>query len=221
MSAVKKLYLIEQDSIFATNLQKLMLKNNITEAELARHTSIPQPTLHKILTGITSDPRGSTLSTLANYFDISIDELYRDTALSLNAPVIAKAQSIPLLSWKECLQGNEFTAKLSSNNWDNWITAEFSIAELFALESKPALGARFPLNTIFIINPNIAPEDGDLVIVHYPNTDEATLRDFTRDGPIKLLMPIIKNTETTVLNSDIKILGVVIQTRINYKKIEI
>ena len=219
MSTAKKLYLIEQDNVFASNLQKLMLKKDITEAELARHTSIPQPTLHKILTGITNDPRGSTLSTLAGYFGVSIDELYYNA--THNSTRTITPQSIPLLSWIDCLKEKEFITELNSNNWENWITAEFSNSSVFALESKPALTARFPINTIFIVNPNILPDDGDLIVVHYPDTNEATLREFTQDGPTKLLLPIIKNTETTVLNAEIKIVGVVVQTRINYKKIEL
>ena len=42
---------------------------------------------------------------------------------------------------------------------------------------------------IFIVNPNILPDDGDLIVVHYPDTNEATLREFTQDGPTKLLPP--------------------------------
>lgn len=219
MTAVKKLYLEEQDSPFANNLQRLMCKNEISEAELARQTKIPQPTLHKILTGKTIDPRGSTLSTIADCFKVSIDELYSGYDLGSRNFAMQKAQSIPLLSWKECLKGKTFISELTANNWDNWITAEFTSPFVFALESKPALGPRFPLNTIFIVNSEILPEDGDLLIVRYPNTDEATLRDFTLDGPTKLLLPIIANTEVTVLTNEIRILGVIAQTRINYKKL--
>src|SRR5579863_6988609 len=66
---------IESVENLTDNLRHLMQLKDISEAALARKTAIPQPTLHKILAGKTNDPRASTLKALADFFEISIDEL--------------------------------------------------------------------------------------------------------------------------------------------------
>ena len=219
MNAVKKLYFEERESTFADNLQKLMRGNGVTEAELARQTKIPQPTLHKILTGKTVDPRGSTLSIIANYFSVSIDELYVGVHIDHKHIPAPETQSIPIITWKDCVKGERFTSELTPTNWSSWLTTEFIGPSAFALESKPSMESRFPPHTIFVIAPEITPEDGDLVVVYYPNTNEATLREFSLDGPTRLLLPITMNAELTSLTENIEVFGVVVQTRLNYKKL--
>ena len=66
---------LEVNCNLSINLYKQMQKYGISEAELARRTHIPQPTLHKILAGKTEDPRFSTMQQLAAFFDLTVDEL--------------------------------------------------------------------------------------------------------------------------------------------------
>ena len=62
---------------------------------------------------------------------------------------------------------------------------------------------------------NAKPVDGDLVVVHYPNTDEATLRQLFLDGPVKRLNALNQEHDGDILDDKIRILGVIIQaTRI-------
>ena len=67
----------------AQNIRRMMNQFKVTEAEVSRRTHVPQPTIHKILSGKTTDPRASTLKSLADYFKISIDELV--TGVEINA----------------------------------------------------------------------------------------------------------------------------------------
>ena len=75
---------------------------------------------------------------------------------------------------------------------------------------------RFPKDTILIISPDIQPRDGDLVIVHYPDSKEATIRELSIDGPMKLLLPINPNNQQDHLQDQIKIIGTLAQTRFSY-----
>lgn len=57
-------------------IQKQMDKMGITSlSSLARRTGVNQPTLHKIMSGETEDPRLSTMLALATFFDVSVEEL--------------------------------------------------------------------------------------------------------------------------------------------------
>jgi transcriptional regulator with XRE-family HTH domain len=191
-----------------------MQAKGVNEAELARQTNIAQPTLHKILAGTTCDPRVLTLKALADYFEVNIDDLFTGNT---NDKATQQAHSTPIISWEDCLNSKKFIAKLTSNNWEQWVIIENpKQAKLFGLVSKRCMEPRFPKNTVFIVDSNLEPEDGDLVIVHYPDTREATLRELSIDGPDRLLLSINPNRPQEVLTPKIKLLGVVIQSRFSY-----
>ncbi|OGT63277.1 MAG: hypothetical protein A3E85_06010 [Gammaproteobacteria bacterium RIFCSPHIGHO2_12_FULL_45_12] len=190
-----------------------MDERNITEAELARRTNIPQPTLHKILSGKTGDPRASTLKALADFFGVTIDMLLTGSAsVPPMTTTAANTQSIAIISWSDCLEASKLIRTLDSVSWDNWITTEYSSTNAFALTSKPSMEPRFPIGSTLIIDPNITPEDGDLIVVHFPNTSEATLRELSIDGPVKQLVPICKNSSPETFSAEIRDLGVLVKS---------
>lgn len=194
-------------------LRRLMDERNITEAELARRTNIPQPTLHKILSGKTGDPRASTLKALADFFGVTIDMLLTGSAsVPPMTTTAANTQSIAIISWSDCLEASKLIRTLDSVSWDNWITTEYSSTNAFALTSKPSMEPRFPIGSTLIIDPNITPEDGDLIVVHFPNTSEATLRELSIDGPVKQLVPICKNSSPETFSAEIRDLGVLVKS---------
>lgn len=47
---------------------------------------MPQPTIHRILTGESTEPRLSTLKPLADYFGVSVSELRGEGVLEMDAP---------------------------------------------------------------------------------------------------------------------------------------
>ncbi len=220
MSALKAIALTEpaaDQQVFIANLKYLMNKHQINEAKLSRATLIPQATLHKILSGKTADPRISTLHTLANYFNISVDELFGKSASSEIRQTQHTAKSIPLISWGECIKGPNFIQNLTPINWNNWLTTDSQADNLYALTTKPSMEPYFPKNTVLIIDPDASAQDGDLIIVLYPNIDEATIRELSLDGPQKKLLSINSNQEFDTWDKHI-ILGVVTQSRFFFQK---
>jgi SOS-response transcriptional repressor LexA len=208
-------HLQPSSEIFISNLQYLMRQNKISEAELSRLTNIPQPTLHKILSGKTTDPRISTLKTLADYFNITLDLLYQKDLMYM-PQICSQSISIPIISWKDCIN-KDLLSENFSLDCTQWILLEAEYSNcLYGLISKPSMEPFFPKGTILIIDTKLSPEDGDLVIVHYKNTTEATLRELSIDGPHTLLLPLNQTIQADMLNNTIKIIGVVIQSRFSY-----
>ena len=68
-------------TLIGRNLEWLMSARKTNPYDLQRATGVPQPTIHRILTGESSDPRTKTLEPLADYFGVSVAEL-RDRDLS-------------------------------------------------------------------------------------------------------------------------------------------
>lgn len=52
-----------------------MLTHHIKSAELARRTGIGQPVIHRLMTGVTENPQILTLKPIADYFEVSIEQL--------------------------------------------------------------------------------------------------------------------------------------------------
>jgi transcriptional regulator with XRE-family HTH domain len=60
-------------------IQKQMKKMGISNLNsLARRTGLTQPTLHRIMSEKTEDPRLSTMLVLAKFFDVPIEELVKE-----------------------------------------------------------------------------------------------------------------------------------------------
>lgn len=58
------------------NLAKLMKNEDVKSgSDLARQLNISSPSINRILARQVTDPRMSTLILLADYFDVSIDQL--------------------------------------------------------------------------------------------------------------------------------------------------
>lgn len=70
------------DLLVKKNLEWLITNKGISPYELQRHVGVPQPTIHRILTGESTDPRTSTLQPLATYFGVTVADL-RDRDLSI------------------------------------------------------------------------------------------------------------------------------------------
>lgn len=66
----------------SNNLSLLMKENNVSESDLARALSLPYNTIHRLISGHTTDPRVSTLKSIAAYFNVSLDCLFNPNYLS-------------------------------------------------------------------------------------------------------------------------------------------
>lgn len=73
-------------TIVAKNLEWLISQRKTNPYELQRATGVPQPTIHRILTGESSDPRTKTLQPLADYFQVSLADL-RERDLASGNPL--------------------------------------------------------------------------------------------------------------------------------------
>ncbi|EKD77930.1 MAG: hypothetical protein ACD_42C00114G0006 [uncultured bacterium] len=219
MTPLKKIQkVISPAEILSNNLNHFAHTKNIHEAELARQTNIPQPTLHKILTGKTTDPRISTVQTLADYFGVTLDALYSETAFIDNRGAL-KGKSIPVISWSDCIYYRTVLKKLTPTNWGHWVLIKHDHQQsCFALKSKVATEPHFPKGTLFIIDTQTTPKDGDFVVVHFDNTPECTLRELSIDGRTEILLPLNTRAKAEKHGKSIHIIGIVLESRFLYEE---
>ena len=57
-------------------LSKLMRDNNLSQSALSRATGVPQPTINRILSEVTREPKRDSVVRIANFFGITPESLY-------------------------------------------------------------------------------------------------------------------------------------------------
>ena len=207
------------------NIAILMERDQITESELARALGLPYNTVKRLISGFTADPRISTLSMIAQYFNITLDALFGEedpTKITIRSND-KTPRSVPILSWDD-VSNKDFIQILDFKNWEHWQPIALASTDTlsdsaYALESRPSMHSRFPVGTVFIIDPKEKPIDGDLVLIRFKNNESVSLRDLIIDSPHWQLLSIAQNTPS--INYDVKehkIIGVVVLTILNTRK---
>ena len=184
----------------AANLVTLLTRDKINTNRLATILNIPMMTVRRLLTGETVDPRISTLKSLADYFKISLDSLINDNLSEIILePKLSRAYLVPKISW-ENLPVLVEKSTISFADCDEWqsvsLNNNYNVSKrTFALASRPSMYPRFPRGTIFIIDPETTPADGDTVLVQIKNSNEFTLRELMIDPPSWRLAPLTTGSD--------------------------
>lgn len=203
-------------------LGSLMEEQGLNVSELARRTGIGQPVIHRVLSGETDNPKVATLSPIANFFAISISQLIGDEPLPKDR-IVGTFQltshgwtSIPLLSWEQVIHWPDQRDKLKVDVHE---ATEISVSEnAFALRVKDTtMLPRFPENTLLIIDPKEQPSDRDFVIAHIANQKQAVFRQFLLNGDDTYLKPLNVDFNMTLLDKKSRLLGVMVQARMDFK----
>ena len=66
----------------AATLTYLMSEKSIKSAELARKTGVGQPVIYRLMTGVTENPQILTIKPIAEFFEVTLDQLFGLSPLS-------------------------------------------------------------------------------------------------------------------------------------------
>lgn len=209
-------------------LSLLMQEVNINEAELARKTDIPQPTLHRILSGATKSPRGSSLAPLANFFSVTInqlmgvDELPENRVKGTHNSRIYGWTPVPMINWKHAASWEKFQHTLRDQTWADWSSTDLTTSDsTFAIKVKgDAMAPTFVEDTILIIDPDLVPKNRDYVIVSLAGSEKANFRQLLIDGNDKYLRAVNQEFRTMQLDKGNKVIGTLIQARMDFRPSE-
>lgn len=214
-------------TLLGKNVEWLMRKHGIKRfTHLAKLTGVPQPTIHRFMSGLHGEPRTSTLKPIADYFGITLAQLL-DTDLETgnvvsNVSTLGAAYpAVPLISWVQAGQWTEIV--------DNYVPGDGELVA--ARDSKPGKYAfalrvegdsmvshnhlSFPQGTIIIVDPARAPGSGDFVVAKDVMTGCATFKRLMQDAGHWFLKPL--NPAYPLIPIDdpsIRVIGVVIESQI-------
>lgn len=207
----------------AKNLRMLLDEFCVTESQIAQSLNIPVMTIRRLVSGETTDPRISTLKLIADYFNVSVDTLIQDNNIKTITMGKNLPRFVPLFDWQTIVNVKSIV-EIDLTSWKDWhpiiLGNNLSLsAEAFAIDSRPSMQPRFPLGTIFIIDPNETPNDGDIVLVKMTRDGELSLRELIIDSPRWQLQPIIAGSDTLYYDSNQHhVMGIVVLTFLHTRK---
>jgi SOS-response transcriptional repressor LexA len=202
-------------------LRQLMDEIHISEAELARQTKIPQPTLHRILSGATTSPRGASLTPLANFFSITINQLLGEDPLPKNRvhgtfnPRVQGWKSIPLL---KIVDVKDFLNSEDKTNSERWVSTDMTVSkDAFAIVAEGnSMSPRFEEGTVLIFEPEQTPDDQDFVLALIEGQQTPMFKQILVDGDDRYLKSFNSDYRTVFMTKKDELLGILIQAKMDF-----
>lgn len=195
----------------ANKLAQLLRKKELTANAFAKKSGIPQPTIHKILEGKTTNPGINTIEEIAANLDISPCEFF-DYSYTSNMEGLTP--KIPLYPWFTCMDIQEQMVDSEENRSDGYFFPEEIHGEqrLFCLKIEgnyyvPTFrdgdivffdANKKPVSGSYVVVADDHDADGDmvfLVTIEQIITDgiRLYLRSLNIDIPDTQLRPLFKN----------------------------
>lgn len=206
-------------------IKELQEVYQVTDAELARETGTPQATIYRLVSGMTDDPKISSLKPLANYFNITIGQLMGDEPLPASLKIHSAGQNkwnyqLPIISWEQACLWEQVVSKLTYANWSDWCATNFPVsASAYALLIKTNnFIAPFTKNAAILIEPNLAPEEGDFVAVHFSDMNTISIRQWLTDAGEIWLAPVQPSLPAVKWQATDHLCGVIIQTYLQLRE---
>lgn len=194
-------------SNFSSNLARLLEENNLTISKLASEIQITVSTLSKLVNGKIEDPRATTLKQIAQYFEISIDELLGVNFANNTSVLNNDSSSVPIYKIEQL---NE--TKIPQTNQYKYIDIKNNDDEHFiSYINSPAMYPLFDQNTMILFRRTNYVENLQFVLCRLHQTKEVVLRQIFIDGSVKVLKPINSDFNTIQLSELDEIIAVAIQ----------
>lgn len=176
-----------------------------SEGELGRRSGVPQPTIHRILTGVSASPRQANVEKLAKALGVTSEWLWKGgdavtlaTGENSNVELGPRVRGfVPLISWVQAGAWCEMQDDLELQSVEAWLPCAVShSSSTFALRVRglsmfnPHERRSFRDGDIIFVDPAKDFENGSLVIAKLPDSKEATFKQLVIEGQRQFLKPL-------------------------------
>lgn len=200
-------------------LQHLLFERKLTATELARQTGVPQPTIHRMVTGKCALPHRATLEPIAKYFDLSVEQLTGVDILPENSiaqifPGAPQAfKQLPMMAWED-LDNVAMAEPIS----DSGVIATNILSEDCFVTSMPdsSMEPMFSKGSILIVDPSKEASDRSFVLAKLADSGLVVFRQLLMNAEHRFLKPI--NPDLSVfpmrlLDEKDELLGTLVEAR--------
>ena len=186
------------------NIRQLMACAKMSEADLCRGVNLPQTTVNRLLSGHTTDPRINTLVAIAQFFEVSLEQLLGfETLVPNNLGISTRGCILPIINWGH-LKGWLYNDSETSNELHRWIKTERNFNEhSFALPAPAACTQVFGEEGLLLMNRLKSNDFEDGKIVLLEQDTEFYLRKVLREGSQWFAKRLFHPYEITLLPKDV------------------
>lgn len=214
-----------------TNLERLIAERDTNATALAEATGVPQPTIHRILTGETADPRTKTLEPLARYFGVSVSDLrHKDFSSGVReaAPTYGNVEEgprirgmVPLISWVKAGALCEAIDNLAPGDAEEWLPCPFPHSKSsFCLRLVGnSMEPEYREGEVILVDPEVEAKHGSDVVVHTPD-GKTTFKRYqqSEDGSYLLALNPAFPDRIIKVPAETRICGVVTASWMNRRR---
>ena len=205
-------------------LRRLLFEKQMRTMDLARKLKIPQPTLHRLVSGKSTRPHHATLEPIANFFDISVAQLKGEEPLPENlfGKVITDPNQhilkIPLIKW------NQLQNLPAITNPEKMIFMNSDLPQdCFAVKlNDSSMQPQFSKGTTLIFNPIQQPGDRSFCLIALADKQHYIVRQLLIDGEHRFLKPLnpdLTQFKMRILSNNDKIIGTLVEARANFNEL--
>lgn len=164
-------------NILSKNIEFLLKKNKLSSSQLSTASGVDKPIISRILSGKTTNPQVETLKPIADFFNVTIDQLIgSEINIDKRHGVVVPISRllVPLIEWKHIPYWLDI-----KNSYVPAKTVDVKISgskDSFALAiTTNQFEPRFSINSIIIVDPMIAPKNRDYILTKSKDSDEITI----------------------------------------------
>lgn len=224
-NSLEKTYISNVDRYHATPsaVLRYLIEDvgNISEGELFRRTGVPQPTIHRILSGITPNPRMESLEPLAEFFNVSTDQLLGRIPLSKDrisgsfSAVTTTKKVVPLLNWLEVVHWPKIITKSNFKTERDWVTSESGITgSAFALKITTAdYAPEFRKGSTIVVDCSRSPKEGDFVLGIQTKNNSVLLGEFFVEKNKKFVRLLSQPEKELQIDKIVTLYGVIAEAK--------
>ena len=198
---------INQLSLAETLTDLIEREIKLTPAALARKLGIPTNKITRILNGDVTDPKASTLLQIANYFDITIEQL-----LGL-APIVREGTSQGLTATQALPIFELSQPEKMTKEWYRWVPND-NAGDYFTLALDTDLyEPTFQKNSLLIINRDVAPDDRSYILIKKnDNAHHYLIKKYVQEGDQSYLYPINPKLPVEIFDKKLyTVVGVILE----------
>lgn len=195
----------------SANLVALMGHHHIGGVQLARATNIPLSTIKNIRKGTNVNPTIETLVPLAQYFNVSIEDIISsDCIIKAKKKNLSQNDSkvVPVISWEEAIYWSQIGASNSQI-----FTEKMCSQYTFALPSEQNSSELFAAPGVFLIDPKQEPAHLDYILVHKLGLGRASIKQIICDEESNYLRSLVITSKLESFDDNYRLLGVIIEYR--------
>jgi SOS-response transcriptional repressor LexA len=202
----------------STILKKLLFTHDMKAVDLAREVNVPPPTIHRLITGKSTRPYQSSLKPIAEFFQVSVEQLLGEQPLLETAELATSFTQVPFIEWTRLLSKDTkeikefekipFSGRISHNSFATKL-------------SDSSMEPVFSRGSLLIFDRDKAPKDRSYVLAHIQNASSPVFRQLIVDLDHRYLKPLNPdlNIHTMRLLTDKdQILGTLVEARQSYQE---